>query len=211
MCPSDPLVLNLMAKLRKFSAYCIRQAELHMKKETVLLVVIILLVALLGGIIFTNANKKVPVDNQAVGNVPSIDYQQHIKHLKELLAREPNNRSALVQLGHSYFDSNQPMQAIEAYDKALELDGNDPDVLTDQGIMYRRVGWFGKAIDNFQQARKLNPQHLQSLYNMGIVFRDDLQDKEKAKEAWSKYLEIAPAGKATDQVRTMIDHMENGH
>jgi tetratricopeptide (TPR) repeat protein len=91
------------------------------------------------------------------------------------------------------------------------MDGNDPGVLTDQGIMYRRIGWFDKAIDNFEKANVLNPRHVQSLYNLGIVYRDDLDDQEKAKEAWTRYLVISPIGKEADKVRTMIDHMENGH
>lgn len=182
-----------------------------MKKETILLIVIALVVGSLAGVIFTNAKKNTATTSQSVASAPSIDYQQNIKQLEQILVKEPNNRNAWVQLGHNYFDSNQPMKAIEAYDKALTLDGNDPDVLTDQGIMYRRVGWFGKAVENLEKANELNPRHIQSLYNLGIVYRDDLGDKNKAKEAWTKYLEIAPSGTDSDQVRTMIDHMENGH
>ena len=183
-----------------------------MKKETILLITIALAVGTLAGVIFTNANKNnITADSQPASAAPSIEYQQNIKHLEHILAKEPDNRNAWIQLGHNYFDSNQPMKAIEAYDKALNIDGNDPDVLTDQGIMYRRVGWFGKAVENLEKANELNPRHTQSLYNLGIVYRDDLGDKEKAKEAWTKYLEIAPSGTDSDQVRTMIDHMENGH
>ncbi len=183
-----------------------------MKKETILLIIIALVVGMLGGVIFNSANKKnITADRQAASAAPSIDYKQNIKHLEQILAKEPNNRNAWAQLGHNYFDSNQPMKAIDAYDKALAIDGNDPDVLTDQGIMYRRVGWYGKAVENLEKAKALNPRHIQSLYNLGFVYRDDLGDKIKAKEAWTKYLEIAPDGIDSDRVRTMIDHMESGH
>ena len=182
-----------------------------MKKETILLIVITLAVGALGGIIFTNAKKDTAPSNQSVASAPSINYQQNITNLKAILAKDPNNRNTLVQLGHNYFDSNQPMKAIEIYAKALEIDVNDPDILTDQGIMYRRVGWFDKAIDNFEKANELDKHHVQSLYNLGIVYRDDLGDKEKAKEAWTRYLVISPIGQDADQVQTMIDHMENGH
>ena len=182
-----------------------------MKKETILLIVIALVVGGLGGVIFSNAKMNSATGNQAVAATASIDYQQKIKTLQEIVGKAPNNRNAWVQLGHNYFDSDQPMKAIEAYDKALELDGNDPNVLTDQGVMYRRVGWAGKAIENFNQANSLNPQHIQSLFNLGIVYRDDLGEKENAKAAWNRYLEISPTGKEADRVRLMVDHMENGH
>jgi Tfp pilus assembly protein PilF len=184
-----------------------------MKKETILIVVISLVVGVLSGVIFTNAKKdKVAAANSfEPATATPIEYQQQIKALKDVLAKEPDNRHAWVQLGHNYYDSGDPMKAIEAYDKALEMDGNDPDVLTDQGTMYRRVGWFDKAIANFIEANKQNPQHLNSLLNMGIVYNQDLGDKNKAEEAWNRYLELNPTGQGADRVRTMIDHMKNGH
>lgn len=182
-----------------------------MKKETILLIIVTIAVGAFGGVIFTNAKKDKAAGNQPVSSAPSLDYQQRINNLEVILAKEPNNRNAWVQLGHNYFDSNQPMKAIETYAKALEMDGDDADVLTDQGVMYRRIGWFDKAIDNFEKANELNPSHVQSLYNLGIVYRDDLGNQKKAKEAWTRYLLISPIGKEADRVRIMIDHMENGH
>ena len=182
-----------------------------MKKETILLVVVALVVGGLVGVISSKTQKDSTTVNQAVASVPAVNYQQKIQALEEIVRKEPDNRNAWVQLGHNYFDSNQPMEAIEAYDKALDLDGKDPNVLTDQGIMYRRLGWFDKAIDNFSKASKLNPGHTHSLYNMGLVDRDDLHDEQKAKEAWTRYLEIAPAGEGADKIAIMLDHMENGH
>ncbi|SEA48590.1 Tetratricopeptide repeat-containing protein [Desulfuromusa kysingii] len=182
-----------------------------MKKETILLVVITMAIGILSGVIFTNAKKHTGTENQQFAPVPVIDYQQKINNLQAFLTKEPTNRNAWVQLGHNYFDSNQPMKAIEAYDKALEIDSHDANVLTDQGIMYRRLGWFDKAIENFKQANTLDPRHVQSLFNLGIVYRDDLGDRDKAKEVWTTYLEISPIGNEADRVRNMIDHMENGH
>ena len=182
-----------------------------MKKETILLVVVTLVVGGLVGVISSKTQKDSTTVKQAVNSAPAVNYQQKIQALEEIVSKEPDNRNAWVQLGHNYFDSNQPMKAIEAYDKALDLDGKDPNVLTDQGIMYRRLGWFDKAIDNFSKANKLNPDHTQSLYNMGLVYRDDLHDEQKAKAAWTRYLEIAPAGEGADKISIMLDHMENGH
>ncbi len=181
-----------------------------MKKETLLLIVIALAAGILGGVIIAN-NDQETAPQPNVAAAPQVNYQQKIQLLTGIVSKDPTNRNAWVELGHSYFDSGQSMQAIDAYDKALELDRIDPDVLTDQGIMYRRVGWFDKAIKNFTKANEQNPKHPQSLYNLGLVYRDDLQDKAKAKEAWTKYLDIAPAGDAANRVFTMLDHMENGH
>jgi len=184
-----------------------------MKKEIVLLMVVTLVVGALIGLILSNTNKNTETATvfQSPASAPAVNYQQKIQALEDIVSSDANNREAWVQLGHNYFDSNQPLEAIEAYDKALQLDGNDPNVLTDQGVMYRRIGWFDKAIANFTKANELNPNHPQSLFNLGLVYRDDLQEIEMAKKAWNQYLRISPTGQGADNVRTMLDHLDNGH
>jgi cytochrome c-type biogenesis protein CcmH/NrfG len=184
-----------------------------MKKGTILLFVITFVAGMLIAIIFSNVIKNQPESHQAINQqpAPSVDLQQQIKTLEGLLAKDPANRQAWVQLGHSYFDTKNPMKAIEAYDKALAIDGNDPDVLTDQAIMFRELGWYEKAIGTFQQANKLNPTHANSLFNMGIVYMQDLGDNERAKEAFNRFLELVPTGPPADSARKMIEHMEGGH
>jgi tetratricopeptide (TPR) repeat protein len=183
-----------------------------MKKETILLVVVTLVVgALIGTMVASKPSRTEDKNNHDTHVAPVVDTQKELQILKGILEKEPENRNAWVQLGNKHFDLDQPMEAIEAYDKALAIEGNDPNVLTDQGIMYRRIGWFKQAIENFSKANKIDPKHPQSLLNLGIVYRFDLEENEKAKDAWLKYLEVDATGATADRVRTMINHMENGH
>ncbi|AMV72512.1 tetratricopeptide repeat protein [Desulfuromonas carbonis] len=140
--------------------------------------------------------------------VPAVNYQQQISMLEGIVAQDPGNRNAWVQLGHNYFDSQQPMKAVEAYGKALELDGNDPDVLTDQGVMFRQLGWYDRAIENFNRANQIAPDHAQSLFNLGIVYRYDLKDLEKARKAWERYLAISPSGPGADKIRAELEFLK---
>ena len=183
-----------------------------MKKETILLIVVSLIVGGLLAVIFTNMRDKTPasgVSATAPAAAPAVNHQQQITMLEGIVAREPANRNAWVQLGHSYFDSDQPMKAVEAYDKALAMDGNDANVLTDQGVMYRRLGWFEKAINNFEAANRINPNHQQSLYNLGIVYRYDLQDFPKTIEVWEKFLTLNPSGPSSAQIRADLEALKN--
>jgi cytochrome c-type biogenesis protein CcmH/NrfG len=178
-------------------------------KETVLLVVIVLIVGVLVGIVYTKLSQKsattVSVPPQAAA--PMVNQQQTIKMLEELVAKDPNNRNAWVELGNNYFDSDQPVKAIEAYGKALALGPDDPNVLTDQGVMFRRMGQYDRAVDNFSKAAALDPTHAQSLYNLGVVYRYDLKDFPKAQETWSKFLALNPSGPAAEQVRSEMQAM----
>ena len=136
-----------------------------------------------------------------------LNLQQKLGELKNIVAADPTNFQAWVALGNEYFDSNQLMDAIEAYDKALEIQPNSPDVLTDQGVMFKRLGWFDRAIQNFNKANQLDPTHATSVYNLGVVYRYDLQDFAKAQQAWTRFLEINPTGPGSDRVRQDLESM----
>ena len=181
-----------------------------MKKETILFAVVALVVGVLVGVIFSNARKADRSTSSApIASVPSVNSGQQMTMLEGIVAKDPTNRNAWVQLGNAYFDSNQPMKSIDAYDKALAINANDPNVLTDQGIMFRKVGWFDKAVTVFQQASKVDSRHAQSLFNLGVVYRYDLQDYAKAKETWENYLKINSSGPGADQVRAELDFLNS--
>ncbi len=181
-----------------------------MKKESLFFLGVALVIGLLLGLIIghkkSGPNSSTPVAN--VGQTaPPVNPEQNIRRLKEVVATEPQNRNAWVQLGNTYFDSNRFLESIEAYEKALELDGNDPNVLTDQGVMFRSLGWFDKAVENFEKAHALAPNHLQSLYNSYIVYRHDLNDFAKAKKAALRHLDLQPNSQASAQLRADIEFM----
>lgn len=178
-------------------------------KEMLLLIGVALIVGLLVGILVSKGGKRTESAPQVTApQAPAVNYQQNIQMLEGVVASDPKNRNAWVELGNNYFDSNQPMKAVEAYGKALELNPADPNVLTDQGVMFRQLGWFDKAIDNFEKAAKIDPSHLQGLYNLGIVYRYDLGNFPKAIEAWERYLQASPAGPAADKVRGEVEMMK---
>jgi cytochrome c-type biogenesis protein CcmH/NrfG len=179
-------------------------------KETVLFVVVALIVGLLVGVIVSKGkNKRSSAPTIAAPQVGApVNAQQTIQMLEKVVASDPKNRNAWVELGNTYFDAQMPAKSVEAYAKALELNPNDPNVLTDQGVMFRQLGWFDKAIENFTKANEIDPRHIQSLFNIGIVYRHDLQDYVKATEVWKRYLEANPTGETADRIRAEIRQME---
>lgn len=180
-----------------------------MKKESILIAVVALLVGLLGGfLLFTlssdrGAPQVAPVDGGDAA--PVVDYPQRIAELERIVAREPANLKAWISLGNDYFDSRQPRKAVQAYGRALELEPDNPDVLTDQGIMYRALGWYDRALANFEKAQKLAPNHLQSLYNLGIVHAVDLKQPSRAVPFWTRYLTLDATSPTARRVREALE------
>lgn len=186
-----------------------------MKKETILIAVVALLVGFLGGfLIFSMNSEKMNRQDQAQVSAlaaPLPDHGRRIAETEAIIARDPGNLKAWISLGNDFFDSNQPSKAIQAYAKALEIQPANPDVLTDQGIMFRKLGWYDKALANFHKARALNPRHLQSLYNMGIVYTVDLKQPDRAMPLWEAYLKQDSTSETARQVRELLASLtQNG-
>ncbi len=76
--------------------------------------------------------------------------------------------------------------------------------------MYRKMGLFDKAINNFERANKLDPKHAQSLFNLGVVYANDLKQKDKAIAAWQRYLAIDGMSAQGQQVKAMVEELKAG-
>jgi len=178
-------------------------------KESALIAVVALVVGILGGYLvfsISNAGKS----QQAAQTIPTgvgspADYTQRIAQAEKVVAQEPKNLTAWISLGNDYFDTEQAQKSINAYGKALEIDPNNPNVLTDQGVMFRKVGWYDKAIINFDKAGKIDPNHLQSLYNAGVVYAVDLKQPEKAIPYWTRYLNLDSNSPTALQIKGMLE------
>jgi cytochrome c-type biogenesis protein CcmH/NrfG len=170
----------------------------YIKTESMILVVVVtLMVGFLGGVVFsayrTSSRLPMPGDSQATGGLPlSPEQSRQISALEDQTRQNPKDVEALTQLGHLYFDTGQPVKAIEAYEKSLALDSSRPDVWTDLGVMYRRNNDPQKAVETFEKALSLKPDHQIALFNKGVVLMHDLNDLPGALESWDKLVIINP-------------------
>lgn len=138
---------------------------------------------------------------------PTAEQRMALLELQARVQRNPDDLEAWIQLGDLHFDLNEHLPAIRAYERALKLEPASPDVLTDLGIMYRRIGQPRKAVELFQEAHRVQPQHSQSLYNLGVVYLHDLDDIPSAVQAWEEYLRILPQGPGADRIRAILQKL----
>ncbi len=129
------------------------------------------------------------VEKQSPENQVNIS-QEDI--LREKVNTNPHDTLPWINLGNYYFDTNRYDEAIETYLQALELEPDNPDVLSDLGVMYRRAGKPENAISSFDKVQQIDPTHTMSLFNKGIVQFYDLNLKNEAVETWKKLASIDP-------------------
>ncbi|MEE4313318.1 MAG: tetratricopeptide repeat protein [Desulfofustis sp.] len=164
-------------------------------KQTFYLTIFLVFIAgFLAGVVFTvfrtdDAPAGSPATTQGQQALPQ-QQADAILHLEAEVTAHPDNFDAWTQLGHLYFDTNQPEKAIGAYTKALELHSGSPDLWTDLGVMYRRSGDPAKAVESFDKAIAMDPAHLQSRFNKGVVLHFDLDRTEEALDAWRSVLAL---------------------
>jgi len=192
-----------------------------MKKEAVILIVIIaFLVGFISGATVAilrgtkSTEKTAMVKNRQMAPEPlpkgpdAVEAASKIQTLKEIVGKDPKNLAAWAELGNLYFDTDQPKEAIEAYSRYLAIKPDNPDVRTDMGIMYRKLGQFDKAIEEFTKTAQSDPKHINSRYNLGLVLLHDKGDIKAAIKAWEDYLKVEPNSERAQRIRAQIEKMK---
>ena len=138
-----------------------------------------------------------------------IKLSREIAQLEDIVKKDPKNYQALVQIGNNYFDLGEAQKSVDSYTKALAIKGDDPNVLTDLGVMYRQLKDFPKALAVFRKAAAVSPTHPQSRKNIGVVLMHDLNDPKGAITAWEDYLRVAPNDPDAENIRRSIEEMRS--
>ncbi len=123
----------------------------------------------------------------ATGN-PKL--MEQARELEGLLAKDPKNYDHLLQAGNTQYDLNDYVKASEYYERARAIKDDSPDVMTDLGVCYKEMGQPKKALELFQRAAALRPDHWQSRYNAAVVLLFDLNDAAGAKAEVEKLKEL---------------------
>ena len=111
------------------------------------------------------------------------------------LRDDPSSAEALYGIGSVYLNQNKNAEAREVFERTVKLQANYPDTIPDAwnnlGVIATREQRIDDAIDNFQQALRVNPHHLLTLDNLGNAYRLEKRWDE-ARSTLEIALEIAP-------------------
>ena len=170
----------MIVRIRRLAAPCytlrehqpglVRMEEGKMPKYLPLLLVpvIPLLIAASTPSVSTPATaspKHVKLYNQGVKAQKQGDYQRAVKLYQKALKVKPDYPDALNRLGFSLRNIGMQYmdQAMENYNKALQLQRDHEGALEYQGELYLWRGELQKASKNYQQLRQLNSREANKL------------------------------------------------
>jgi tetratricopeptide (TPR) repeat protein len=84
-------------------------------------------------------------------------------------------------MANTQYDLNDFVKAADFYEKARSIKDDSPDVMTDLGVCYKETGKLHQALELFDRAADMRPDHWQSRYNAAVVRLFDLNDPAGAK------------------------------
>jgi tetratricopeptide (TPR) repeat protein len=97
----------------------------------------------------------------------------------------------LLDKGNSLFTEGRYEEAIQYYDKVLEIEPNDVYVLYNKGNAFYSLGNYTEAIQYFDKALEIEPRLVEALTNKGLALAD-LGKYQEAIQYYDKALEIEP-------------------
>ena len=108
---------------------------------------------------------------------------------------DPDSAEALYGLGSAYLEQQKTNEARECFQRVLQLHASYPGTLPNSwnnlGILAAREGNFDLAIQYFQRALQIDPEHSIALQNLGSAYRQK-KDWPQAKRALERALALNP-------------------
>jgi lipopolysaccharide biosynthesis regulator YciM len=111
---------------------------------------------------------------------------------KKILDGNPKHIASLIQSGNLYRKMGKAVQALEAHQKAVNSDRDNPQALQCLAEDFATAGQWNKAIDALKQARHLEPDSLFTLRKLREAYRKQ--------NAWNLVLQIQ---------KSILSHVSN--
>ncbi|HOC42137.1 MAG TPA: tetratricopeptide repeat protein [Thermoanaerobaculales bacterium] len=131
-----------------------------------------------------------PVDAAAPGGGGAQRLAAQAAELEGMLARSPGDPRLMIALGNLYFDAGRWTDARLWYERAMEIEGGDPNVITDLAVVYRNLKQPERSLALLDQAIAISPEHWQAVYNKVVVLHFDLHRHDEAAAALARLKEI---------------------
>ena len=133
-----------------------------------------------------------PAQQQPAQQGPVPIDPARVSALQDAAAKDPKDTQSRVQLGNIFFDGEKYPEAITWYEQALAINANDPNVSTDLGVAYYYTNQPDKALAQFDRSLAIDPAHIKTLLNVGIVRAFGKQDLAGAAKAWQQVVDLSP-------------------
>ena len=120
-----------------------------------------------------------------------VSSETMLANSEKALSVNPNDARALLFKGFVYYRLKKYSEAIQCYDKAIELKEDYVYVYNNKGIALDELGKYKEAVQCFDKAIEVKPDYVYAYNNKGIAL-ENLGKYEDAIQCFDKAIEIKP-------------------
>jgi tetratricopeptide (TPR) repeat protein len=148
---------------------------------------------------FSNFDEKKAWKNKAEfqQSIPSTNTQQ----------TDGQNTQALIDLGNNMKNSGKFQEAIDAYQKVLQLTPNNDEVAVDIGNCYLAMKMRETAMESYKKAISINPNNYRAHWDLGLIFIVQGREAE-ARGEMKKAIEIISNMPDTDKSKQIMEEIK---
>jgi len=167
---------------------------------------LVLLVLVASGVIDLTGSKTTPtvMAQQNQGSGIDLNSISKINELKNIVEKDPNNATAILDLANLRFDSGFFDDAAKNYDQYLKLDPRNANARIDMAVCYYNLQQFDKAESEILTALKYSPNHQTGYLNLGVIYLAK-QNLEKSKEWFKKTVELDPNSEVGKKAKSLLE------
>ena len=125
--------------------------------------------------------------------------------LRRILAKDPQNATALNNLGYFLAERNDRLpEALDMIQRAVRVEPTNPSFLDSLGWVYFKLGKLPEAERYLSDAARRNPASATIQEHLGDLFQR-LGNAEKAKAAWRKALSLTTEAADSDRIKAKLN------
>ena len=114
-----------------------------------------------------------------------------IKMTQTQIGKAPKSGGLQVLLGNLYLSVNQPDKALDAYQKAQDLDPDNPQSYAMSAMILTKQGKTDQAIAEYKDLLAKQPKAIGAYMGLGSIY-EQTGKRDLAKDAYTKILAIKP-------------------
>jgi Tfp pilus assembly protein PilF len=140
-----------------------------------------------------------------------------IEAYKQAIALKPEEAALYNNLGQVYVKQGNLEEAEKAFAKAAELNPQQAGAFYyNLGVTFYNAGNLGGAVEPLRKAVEIDPKRADAYYLLGVCLYNQAEFKQEGKEwvtilkpgtreAFEKYLELAPDGKFAEMAKQNLE------
>ena len=137
------------------------------------------------------------------------DIKDAEESLRRILAKEPDNATALNNLGYFLTERNEKLaDALVMIQRAVKAEPGNPSFLDSLGWVYFRLGQLKEAEQNLTEAARRNTTSATIQEHLGEIYQAR-SETSKARAAWEKALSLSVEPAQTARLKAKLNSKAN--